>query len=270
MMPEAATTSRTPPLFDLRGGGRLLARVRPWPDDTHTALLTLVDPRSPALAAEIPTWIDHLGEVGYRRIRTNAVDPAAGATLTRHGFAIVQDLTVMSLGRVGLGRRNRSVSAPGRIRSLSWRRPPRRDASVAQVLDLDRRCFEGGWHLDDVSLREAATATPRRRVRTLNADEGVVGYLVTGLMEDQGFLQRLGVDPAWRRRGVARALIDDALDWCVRRGATTVVVNTRRDNRAALELYSSFGFRPRPDGLVVVEHVVSDSHPRPEMRRDPV
>lgn len=265
MIPGAATPSWTPPLLDLHGGGRLLARVRPWPDDPTTALLTVIDPWSPALAAEVPEWIRHLRNHGYRTIRTNAIDVAAAPTLRRHGFDVTQELTVLSLGRVALRRRVAPGPGPGRIKTLRWRRPPSRDRHMREVLALDRQCFDGGWHLDTAALREAITATPRYRARILEHEGHVIGYLIAGRAEDRGFLQRLGIHPAWRRQGGARILIADALDWLDHHRITSVLVNTLVTNQAALDLYRSIGFQVRPDGLVVLEHTAPDTSPTSPM-----
>jgi ribosomal protein S18 acetylase RimI-like enzyme len=80
----------------------------------------------------------------------------------------------------------------------------------------------------------------------------IVGYAITGRAGGHGFLQRLAVHPAWQRRGVGRALVLDGLTWLQRRGVERVVVNTQLENRKALALYESLGFRREPRGLSVL------------------
>jgi GNAT superfamily N-acetyltransferase len=59
---------------------------------------------------------------------------------------------------------------------------------------------------------------------------------------DGWYVSWLVVDPSWRRRGVATALLDDLLTWTSSRGgALFSLVNTQ--NRASLDLHVQFGFR---------------------------
>jgi ribosomal protein S18 acetylase RimI-like enzyme len=80
----------------------------------------------------------------------------------------------------------------------------------------------------------------------------VVAYAVTGRAGEQGFLQRLAVDPAQHRAGWGRALVTDGLRWLRRHGVTRTLVNTQLENEAALALYRSCGFSELPVGLTVL------------------
>jgi len=66
---------------------------------------------------------------------------------------------------------------------------------------------------------------------------------------------RLGHPPGpdHQHRGIATALVVDALWWARRRGAHSVLVNTQVTNTGALSLYEHLGFRPEPHGLAVLE-----------------
>lgn len=78
-------------------------------------------------------------------------------------------------------------------------------------------------------------------------DEGgdVIGYLVLSRYVDAWHVMNLAVDPAWRRRGVASALLERLLAETggdIERGYTLEV---RVSNHDAIRLYERFGFRPR-------------------------
>jgi ribosomal protein S18 acetylase RimI-like enzyme len=72
---------------------------------------------------------------------------------------------------------------------------------------------------------------------------GLVWAKVDG--EDPGTVNlfQMWVDPAWRGRGVARALLDTAVAWARERGAHTVGLGVNSANRAAVTLYERAGFR---------------------------
>jgi GNAT superfamily N-acetyltransferase/broad-specificity NMP kinase len=52
------------------------------------------------------------------------------------------------------------------------------------------------------------------------------------------------VDPQWRGKGVARALLDNVRAAAEARGALRLTLQTEDDNKAALRLYERYGFRP--------------------------
>jgi ribosomal protein S18 acetylase RimI-like enzyme len=52
------------------------------------------------------------------------------------------------------------------------------------------------------------------------------------------------VDPGYRRRGVARALVGQVVRWAVDRRAREVVLWVADHNTAARRLYEQIGFRP--------------------------
>jgi ribosomal protein S18 acetylase RimI-like enzyme len=60
----------------------------------------------------------------------------------------------------------------------------------------------------------------------------------------RGHLVGMWVDPACRRQGVARGLIDQAAGWARARGAAELVLWVVDRNAAARRLYERAGFRP--------------------------
>ena len=66
-----------------------------------------------------------------------------------------------------------------------------------------------------------------------------------------GYVQRVAVRRDQRRRGVARALVIDALAWMRVRPLTAAYVNTGLDNAAALALYEDLGFERLDERLTI-------------------
>jgi len=79
----------------------------------------------------------------------------------------------------------------------------------------------------------------------------VVGYVYAGLEPQSwkelrnaaGFIHDVVIDESSRRSGIAKELMDAALDWLRVRGAPRVVLWTAERNSAAQHLFSSLGFR---------------------------
>jgi ribosomal protein S18 acetylase RimI-like enzyme len=62
---------------------------------------------------------------------------------------------------------------------------------------------------------------------------------------DAYYVDALAVDPAWRRRGVAQRLLDDAGQACVRAGLQGLALDTGLANEPARALYRAYGFYER-------------------------
>ena len=61
---------------------------------------------------------------------------------------------------------------------------------------------------------------------------------------DEGYISNVAVSPAFRRRGIASALIRALLDRARERNLSFVTLEVRESNAAAIALYEGFGFRP--------------------------
>jgi ribosomal-protein-alanine N-acetyltransferase len=88
--------------------------------------------------------------------------------------------------------------------------------------------------------RWAPSAYLAHRVLVAAVSGGVVGFIVYRAIEQaESEILNLGVDPEYRRRGVARRLVEAVLSRCSR----PVFLEVRSSNFAAQNLYNSFGFR---------------------------
>lgn len=66
---------------------------------------------------------------------------------------------------------------------------------------------------------------------------------------EEAYLLNVYTDPAHRRRGLARRLMDEMLAWCRERGLARVVLHASDDG---LTLYTSLGFEPKKNEMRLV------------------
>ncbi|THG93608.1 hypothetical protein EW145_g8331 [Phellinidium pouzarii] len=59
---------------------------------------------------------------------------------------------------------------------------------------------------------------------------------------NRGYIAMLSVNKNWRKRGIARTLVQQSVDAMKENGVEQVVLETEYDNAAALSLYESLGF----------------------------
>ncbi len=71
---------------------------------------------------------------------------------------------------------------------------------------------------------------------------GLLGFAIERTVVDESELLLLATDPATRRQGVARALLDDWLTMAIERRVTRLFLEMRKDNDARA-LYEIYGFR---------------------------
>lgn len=97
--------------------------------------------------------------------------------------------------------------------------------------------------------------------------ETLIGFAAVRAEDDVGYLSLIAVDPAFRRRGVASALLAAAEDWCRAAQLTRVLLEVRASNEGAQAFYAAHGYQtiarrpafysfPREDGLTMQKEPV--------------
>ncbi len=132
-------------------------------------------------------------------------------------------------------------------------------AHVAQIAALEEVCFADPW-----SERSVASELGNPLSLWLVALEGgaVAGYVGSQSVLGEADMMNLAVAPAYRRRGIARALLaalEQALD---ARQVGSLCLEVRAGNAPAIALYTACGYRqvglrpgyyhhPREDALIL-------------------
>lgn len=111
-----------------------------------------------------------------------------------------------------------------------------------RLVELELIC-EGADAWSEALIREGV----ERRLPTttwLVAADGIAisGYAVYAVVDDVAELQRIGVDPAHRRAGIAADLLADVRVRARAAGANRLLIEVREDNHGALALYRGAGF----------------------------
>jgi len=230
------------------------ARLGEWPGDPDVGHLVLLDHSMRPDDADVAGWAAEARRRGHRSLRTGALFPESRPAFLRAGFRPIDELALLEIDLSALRRRHGS-SVLDAARDLAGRGPTQRMSAddLGEVAALDQRAFPVPWGNDPTSLQAIRAATPSQRSRVIRREGAIVGFAISGRAGRAGYLQRLAVDPAARRRGLGRTLVDDACAWMTRRGAVRAVVNTATTNDPAITLYTSFGFQRRSETLMVLE-----------------
>jgi [ribosomal protein S18]-alanine N-acetyltransferase len=81
------------------------------------------------------------------------------------------------------------------------------------------------------------------RCLVMRDGSSVVAYLCLWEIGDELHVTNIAVDPAVRRKGIGRSLLQGVLDDARQRGLRLVALEVRPSNIEARALYESFGFR---------------------------
>ena len=133
------------------------------------------------------------------------------------------------------------------------------ETDLEAIVALERESL--GWDAwTEPLIREGLEGRlPTIRYLAARVADELAGYAVISLVADVAELQRIAVAPAYRRTGVASALIEALVELATDTEADRVLLEVREDNEAALGCYAQSGFeeidrRPRyyRDGAAAV------------------
>ena len=113
------------------------------------------------------------------------------------------------------------------------------EGDIPGVQTLLCRCFSDPWSPD--VLRSTLS---RADVLCTVAceDDTIIGFLAFECILDEGGIELIATDPAYRRRGLARQMLSEAFDSA--EDLRVITLEVRASNTPAIALYESLGFEP--------------------------
>lgn len=130
---------------------------------------------------------------------------------------------------------------------------------AAAAAELEKVCFQDPW-----SERMILDELENPLSLWLAALDGgtVAGYIGSQSVQGEADVMNLAVSPAYRRRGIGRALLRGLADALHAKGVAALLLEVRPSNEAAVSLYRSEGFvqvgrrknyyfHPREDALIL-------------------
>jgi mycothiol synthase len=141
---------------------------------------------------------------------------------------------------------------------------PRIEADDRDIVAVMAGAFDDPWDYEEARQEFAVSETydPTLWLVAFEQDEAV-GALFGYIAEGRGQISALGVRAAWRRRGIAQALLRSGFVMFRDRGVADVRLNVDRDNATgATHLYEQAGMHLRRRWLMVAKTLTP--HPGPE------
>lgn len=150
------------------------------------------------------------------------------------------------------------------VSSISVR--PMVEADIERVMEMERVAFTDPW--PRTAFVEQLKG-PYWGAIVAERDGTIIGYGCYLIVADESHLTNIAVDPAWRRKSVAKLLLDRILQIVAEFDCTLILLEVRPSNVEAIRFYEKYNFellyrrpnyyrRPIEDALVMVRHLTDD------------
>ena len=113
---------------------------------------------------------------------------------------------------------------------------------LEQIEKIEQQCFSCPWTLDQ--LRSQLSDDRHVFLAAVDAGGTVLGYVGMMFVLDEGYISNVAVAPAYRRQGVADALISALMTRAEELSLAFVTLEVRAGNEPAKALYAKHGFVP--------------------------
>lgn len=111
-----------------------------------------------------------------------------------------------------------------------------------QIIDIEKDSFITPWPREIFEMEFKLRRSYNRVCK--DEDGNLIGYCLSWLIHDEIHILKVAVHSGYRKRGIARRLIEDTLEHFRDRGASHAVLEVRTDNTSAINLYEKLGFEP--------------------------
>jgi ribosomal-protein-alanine N-acetyltransferase len=210
------------------------------------AIVDGVEPRE-ALAALIPALHAELVSRGMCELYyagDEAADTWLAPALRAHGYTQATEVVVYEKRDLGVPHfGNPDVQVR-----------PATSVDMAEVIRLDRACFEPQWTKDDSILGPALAHGPLFILAEVAGAIAGYAYATSHFGGRLIHLVRIAVEPRYRGARVGTRLLAAVVSFATAQGATVITLNTQAYNAHAQRLYRWFGFEPTGERQIVLRH----------------
>jgi [ribosomal protein S18]-alanine N-acetyltransferase len=119
-----------------------------------------------------------------------------------------------------------------------------REQDLIEVVEIEEMSGLNRWGYD--AYRRELFTNPNSVMmvaRNLHPGPMIAGFFAGWIVEDEMHINNVAARPAFRRIGVARSLLEAAMDESRYRGVRFVLLEVRASNEAAQTLYKKLGFK---------------------------
>ena len=149
-----------------------------------------------------------------------------------------------------------------RAENMNFEIVPLQSCHIDAVYGIEKECFSNPWSREDLA---AQPSNENAHFLVAVGDEEVCGYIGVYEYFESCEIANIAVKEIFRRNGVAKALINAAVEGAKGRDCSFITLEVRPSNTPALALYKSLGFEqtgrrknfytsPAEDALIMTKY----------------
>ncbi len=115
-----------------------------------------------------------------------------------------------------------------------------RGEDARQIAEIEKACFATPWSYE--SLNHDITENDLALYIVAEACGKICGYAGLWKILDEGHITNVAVHPEYRRRYIARGMLEALIDEAAKQGVERFTLEVRAGNDAAKKLYAGMGF----------------------------
>ena len=115
-----------------------------------------------------------------------------------------------------------------------------RKEDLAQIVDLEKNCFNDAWNLEQVE--NELEVNPFSNGYMLKENDKVVAYAFMWETFEMAQIARIGVDPDQRKKHYGQKMKEQLFEKARSGGCEYMSLEVRESNTAAIKLYEKLGF----------------------------
>lgn len=113
-----------------------------------------------------------------------------------------------------------------------------KESEIPFIAGIEEKCFTNPW--SEESIR-SSFINKANSFCVAEIDSVIVGYMGLSVSVDEGYILNVATLPEYRRRGIAKALINHIINIYSDK-LSFITLEVRPSNTAAVKLYEGFGF----------------------------
>ena len=119
---------------------------------------------------------------------------------------------------------------------------------LAEVVEIEESASLSRWGYEtyqrELTTNPDAIMLVAKNLESVTTQARIIGFLAAWIVADEMHINNLGTHPDFRRQGIGKALLEEAIIEGRLRGTRFCLLEVRVSNQAAISLYQTFGFNP--------------------------
>ena len=118
-----------------------------------------------------------------------------------------------------------------------------KEQDLSEVMDIERMSYPNPW--PETSFRGELENQPFSNAYVIveRAKGKIIGYILFWKIEEEAQITNIAVHPDYRRKGIARYILNEIMHQIHEQGANYIILEVRPSNLAARMLYNTLGFK---------------------------